>query len=127
MKYHLVENSIRGIWALTEEGRKVTTVDKDIVKKQVLADDRLQKQFREPKHTQSIEKDFNISLFDRMQFAYKKEGRVEVASRKEFEKLLSQGVLNDDTIVFNNLVETNEELKSRWEIPLKDSWHRQLV
>ena len=60
MKYHLVENSIRGIWALTEEGRKVTSVDKEIVKKQVIAEDKLQKQFREPKNTKQV--DINLSI-----------------------------------------------------------------
>ena len=45
----------------------------------------------------------------------------------EFEKLFSQGILHDNSIVFNNLIITKKELESNWEIPLKDSWHKNLV
>jgi restriction system protein len=39
-RYGLLENSSRGVWALTEEGSKTTSVDKDVVKRKVVADDR---------------------------------------------------------------------------------------
>ena len=74
MKYGLIENSIRGIWALTEEGRKVTIVDKEIVKKKVIADDRLQKQFRDSKNIQSNEKELPIEGDEEIQkFSWQEE------------------------------------------------------
>ena len=39
-RYGLLENSSRGIWALTEEGLKTKTVDKEVVKRKVVAEDR---------------------------------------------------------------------------------------
>lgn len=39
-RYGLLENSSRGVWALTEEGLKTKTVDKEVVKRKVVADDR---------------------------------------------------------------------------------------
>lgn len=39
-RYGLLENSSRGVWALTAQGQKTTSVDKDVVKKFVVALDR---------------------------------------------------------------------------------------
>lgn len=39
-RFGLLENSSRGVWALTEEGIKVKKVDKEAVKRKVVADDR---------------------------------------------------------------------------------------
>ena len=76
---------------------------------------------------QSLEKLLDISLLDRMLFAYKKGEKVNVLKRSDFEKLLSTGELTDETIVFNNLVQTKGELEYKWEVPLKNSWHAQLL
>jgi hypothetical protein len=70
-----------------------------------------------------IEKKFNITLFDRFNIAYRSAERIESCSRDEFEKLLTSGAVNENTTVFNNLVPTVKELNTRWEVPLKDSWH----
>ncbi|MEO8086414.1 MAG: ABC transporter ATPase [Bacteroidota bacterium] len=76
---------------------------------------------------QSLEKKFGLSLMDRMQFAYKLNEKVETVSRNEFEKLFEEGILNQESIVFNNLLHTKQELDSAWEIPVRDSWHRQMI
>ena len=39
-RFGLLENSSRGVWALTEEGLKTKAVDKEVVKRKVVADDR---------------------------------------------------------------------------------------
>ncbi|WP_291275885.1 restriction endonuclease [Flavobacterium sp.] len=39
-RFGLIENSSRGVWALTEEGIKTNVVDKDVVRKQVLLEDK---------------------------------------------------------------------------------------
>lgn len=73
----------------------------------------------------SLESEFQNSMTDRMKFAFKIGERVEVVSRNEFEKLLDEGAITEDTTVFNNLVTTKRELDTNWEVPLKKSWHRQ--
>jgi len=42
-RFGLLENSSRGVWALTEGGLKTKKVDKEIVKRKVVADDRLER------------------------------------------------------------------------------------
>jgi restriction system protein len=39
-RFGLLENSSRGIWALTEEGLKTKSIDKEVVKKNVASEDR---------------------------------------------------------------------------------------
>lgn len=39
-RFGLIENSSRGVWALTEEGLKTKSVDKEVVKRKVVANDR---------------------------------------------------------------------------------------
>jgi hypothetical protein len=72
---------------------------------------------------QSLEMEFNFSLLNRMLFAVKKGNSVEVLSKNDFEKQLATGELNDNTVVFNNLVQTKEELEAKWEVPMRESWH----
>ena len=73
-----------------------------------------------------IEQEVGISLFDRMQIAYRKDSSssIEVAPQDEFRKLLSDGFIHPDTVVvFNNMVASREELDNKWEVPMRESWH----
>jgi len=73
-----------------------------------------------------IEQDFNLVLFDRFRMAYRDGDNVVNCSRQEFEDRLGKGELNADSIVFNNMISVRNELSSRWEVPLKNSWHAQV-
>jgi len=73
-----------------------------------------------------LEQEFNINLFDRFNFAYREGNEVLSAPRHQFEELLKSGKINNNTIVFNNLVQDLGQLETKWEVPFKDSWHVQL-
>lgn len=70
-----------------------------------------------------LEEELKISLFDRMQIAYKEGSAIRVVPRAVFEQLIAQSVVTENTIVFNNLVDNRADLTHKWEIPFKDSWH----
>ncbi|MGH2623225.1 MAG: ABC transporter ATPase, partial [Sphingobacterium sp.] len=73
-----------------------------------------------------IERTIQIDLFNRLFISYRDDqGDVQIVSRDVFEALCQQGVVNQDTIVFNNMIQTPDDLASKWEVPLKDSWHHQ--
>ena len=76
---------------------------------------------------QHLEQRYGVDLFDRMTFAYEKEGEVKTAGRAQFTQMYQEGVLNDDTLVFNNLVKNKAELEQEWKIPLGQSWHKRLM
>ena len=71
----------------------------------------------------TIEQEFNLSLFDRMQLAYRNEHGIQVCSKATFETLIATGLVTENTVVFNNLVQTYAALQNAWEIPAKESWH----
>jgi hypothetical protein len=73
-----------------------------------------------------IEQKFNINLFDRFQIAFKLNDELKSCGREEFEEMIKNKRVNEDTIVFNNLIQTRKELKTSWEIPFKESWHAQV-
>ncbi len=41
----------------------------------------------------------------------------------EFKKMAKEKAVSQETIVFNNLVNTIEEWQDFWEVPAKESWH----
>ena len=74
-----------------------------------------------------IQAELNIDLFDRLTTAYIKDGKIALCKLFQFEDKLKSGELNAGTLVFNNLVDSKEKLLSSWLIPVKESWHKQLL
>ena len=68
-----------------------------------------------------------IDLFDRMVFSYRDDRTIRSVPRDEFVELYAQGQIDDDTLVFDNLVQTKGQFESEWEKPLKESWHARMV
>lgn len=66
---------------------------------------------------------YNLDLFDRFNIAYRQDGQILSADRNTFENMVREGIVDGDTIVFNNLVGTRKELASGWEVPMRESWH----
>jgi hypothetical protein len=76
---------------------------------------------------QTIENQYVMQLFDRMTFAYLDNNEVKTASNIEFKRLYTEGPLTNDTLVFDNMVNTLAALKSSWLKPLSESWHKRFV
>jgi hypothetical protein len=79
----------------------------------------IDKQFQFIKET---EKKYNLNLLDRLIVAYKKENAVFVIHSSKVPQLLKDGVINENTIVFNTTLSNESEYKTAFEIPLKESW-----
>lgn len=74
-----------------------------------------------------IEHAFQVELFDRMRFAFKEGDVVKTAQRDDFAKLFEEGKINEETLVFDNLVKTKKEFDEAWIKPLGESWHKRMV
>ncbi len=74
-----------------------------------------------------IEQHYGIDLFDRMTFTYKDGEVVKSAPRMEFAELYKTGKINDETLVFDNLVKTKGDFDANWVKPLGESWHKRMV
>ena len=75
-----------------------------------------------------MESQFNVTLLDKLNLAFHGPNNTIVTlPMHEFQKELESGGIHSETIVFNNLIENVKELRSLWEVPLKNSWHKQLL
>jgi hypothetical protein len=69
-----------------------------------------------------MEKRFGVSLFDRMTMAFVLKDKVELLPMSQLPYAAENGFINKDTLYFNNLVQTKEELENNWIIPISESW-----
>jgi hypothetical protein len=69
-----------------------------------------------------IEKLFNVTLFDRQLLAFTINDNIQLLPLSQMQYAVSNQFIQADTIYFNNLVQTKEELEKNWMIPVKNSW-----
>jgi chemotaxis regulatin CheY-phosphate phosphatase CheZ len=72
---------------------------------------------------QKLENQYNISLLDKLNVSYKQGDYIAYKSLKDFKKMVKDGAVSKNTIVFNNLVQTKLEYTNYWEVPAFESWH----
>ena len=76
---------------------------------------------------QNLERKYGITLFDRLSFAYKDGETIRVAPKARFKELYQKGIILDNTLVFDNLVDNKSDFDRNWIKPLKESWHFRMV
>ncbi len=74
-----------------------------------------------------VERNFGVELFDRQTFAFRLGDEVRTAPKQEFSALFQKGIINDHTLVFDNLVNTKASFDQAWIKPLGESWHKRMV
>ncbi|MFK7000456.1 ABC transporter ATPase [Flavobacterium oreochromis] len=72
---------------------------------------------------QQLEKKYEIDLLDKMNVTFKNGEFIAHKSLIDFKKMAKEKAVSASTIVFNNLVNTIEELNDSWEVPASESWH----
>lgn len=72
---------------------------------------------------QNLEQKYNVDLLDKMNVTFKQGEFITHKTLLEFKKLAKDKSVSENTIVFNNLVNSIEEMNESWEIPAVDSWH----
>ena len=68
-----------------------------------------------------------VDFLDRMTQSYKKGEKVEIVKMNDFSDLLAKKEIDENTIVYNNMITTKYDFDHNWEVPLKNSWHKQLL
>jgi len=69
-----------------------------------------------------IEKRFSVDMFDRTTLSFVVKDKVALVPLSQLQHAAENGLINEDTLYFNNLVQTKTELESQWIVPVKDSW-----
>ena len=74
-----------------------------------------------------IEKVFEVNMFDRTSLAFivkdnSDSYRIQLLPMSQLQYAIDNGFISGDTLYFNNLVLSKQELENNWIIPVKDSW-----
>lgn len=69
-----------------------------------------------------IEQLFKVNMFDRQMLSFMVKDKVQMLPLSQLQYAIDNNFISPDTLYFNNLVQTKEELENKWLIPIKDSW-----
>ena len=72
---------------------------------------------------QNIESKYKVDLLDKMNVTFKLGDHVAHKPLSEFKKMAKEKAVSENTVVFNNLVNTVGEYSEFWEVPASESWH----
>jgi hypothetical protein len=73
-----------------------------------------------------LQSELNVDLLNKLNIAFKTNDDVNSVSLYDFRSFIANDKITQDTIVFNNLVDTKADFESKWEVPAKESWHQRL-
>ncbi len=66
-------------------------------------------------------------LFDRLHFTIRQNGENVYLSKEDFAAWYAAGKINDETLVFDNLVQTKRDFVEAWLKPVGKSWLKRMV
>lgn len=69
-----------------------------------------------------IENTFHVHLFDRLSLAFIIKDQIQLLPLAQLSYAVDNQFITPDTLYFNNLAATRNDLENNWIIPLKDSW-----
>ncbi|MGI8952309.1 MAG: hypothetical protein ACR2FN_12100 [Chitinophagaceae bacterium] len=75
----------------------------------------------------NIEQQFNVQLFNREILAFIVKDKLQLLPLSQLNYAIQNGFINSDTLYFNNLVQTKEELLNKWIVSIKESWLRSKI
>jgi hypothetical protein len=65
---------------------------------------------------------FNVDFFNRTSLAFLINDKIQIIPMAQLPYALENYFINPDTLYFNNLVSTKQQLENNWIVPVKDSW-----
>lgn len=71
---------------------------------------------------QELEKNYKVSLIDKIKVFFKQGEYVQVKEVPDFKKMIKNRSITKKTIVFNNFIYTRSEFDCCWEVPAEESW-----
>ncbi len=71
--------------------------------------------------------ELNVDFFDRTLVAFRKSDEVFLIPTSDLRSKLMEGVWNEESIVFNNLVASKGELDKSWQVPAGTTWLKRFL
>jgi hypothetical protein len=76
---------------------------------------------------QQLEQSLQLDLMDKMNITFKDGENINLIKLSQFQEFVKSKKINEETIVFNNLIATKEDFENNWEVPVKQSWHKRFL
>lgn len=74
-----------------------------------------------------LENELQIDLMNKMNVSFKDGDNINIVKLADFQKFAKEQKITKETIVFNNMVQTKEEVENNWEVPASKSWHNRFM
>lgn len=74
-----------------------------------------------------LEKQFELSLLDKINVCFKQGQFVQRKEVKEFKKLIKSRSVSGKTLVFDPMILNKSDFLTNWEVPLSESWLSHLL
>lgn len=69
-----------------------------------------------------IEQRYAVNMFDRTTLAFVVKEKIQLLPLSQLQYAVENNFIDSNTLYFNNIVQTKEELEKNWIIQVKDSW-----
>lgn len=70
----------------------------------------------------SLGQQYNVDFFNRTNLAFFIKDKIQVLPLNQLQYAVDNGFITPDTLYFNNLAGTKDDLETAWILPAKDSW-----
>ncbi len=70
----------------------------------------------------AMEERFKVEMFNRQNLAFIVKEKIQLLPLSQLKYAVENDFITGDTIYFNNLVQTKDELMNNWMTPVKESW-----
>lgn len=74
-----------------------------------------------------VESYLGATLTNRMNVALSVDGKIIISDLNKLADLKSQGIINENSLVFDNLVATKSDLDKNWLVKLNAGWHSRFL
>lgn len=75
----------------------------------------------------ALEQLFGVRLLDRNNVAFLQSDEVTLVPLQDLKQKFKDGILNEDSLAFNNLVATRQELEESWLAPAGQTWLKRYI
>lgn len=76
---------------------------------------------------QELQKVLNVDMMNKMNISFKDGDNINIVKMSAFKEFAKAHKITPETIVFNNMVTTKEELETQWEVAANNSWHKRFL
>ena len=74
-----------------------------------------------------LEKFMGVDMMNKMNISFKDDDHINIVTISDFKEFIKSNKITSETIVFNNMISTKEELETQWEVSFNNSWHKRFL